>query len=65
VAAQTPPAPKLATTTNSAPAASAKPAANADQQSKAARSKECSAQADQKGLHGKTRKKFREECKKM
>ncbi len=29
-----------------------------------AESKECSAQADAKGLHGKERKKFRSECKK-
>lgn len=28
-----------------------------------AKSKECSAQADQKGLHGKARKKFRSSCK--
>jgi psiF repeat-containing protein len=28
-----------------------------------AESKECSAQADAKGLHGKERKKFRSECK--
>ena len=27
-------------------------------------SKQCSAQADAKGLHGKERKKFRDECKK-
>jgi hypothetical protein len=27
------------------------------------KSKECSAQADAKGLHGKERKKFRSECK--
>lgn len=30
---------------------------------KAAKSKECSAQADQKGLHGKARKRFRDDCK--
>jgi hypothetical protein len=28
-----------------------------------AKSKECSAQADQKGLHGKARKRFRSSCK--
>ena len=31
---------------------------------KAAKSKECSTQADAKGLHGKPRKKFRAECMK-
>lgn len=30
---------------------------------KSAKSKECSAQADQKGLHGKARKRFRDDCK--
>jgi hypothetical protein len=30
---------------------------------KAAKSKACSAEADQKGLHGKARKKFRSACK--
>lgn len=30
---------------------------------KAAKSKECSTQADQKGLHGKARKRFRDDCK--
>lgn len=30
---------------------------------KKAKSKECSTQADAKGLHGKERKKFREACK--
>jgi psiF repeat len=30
---------------------------------KKAKSKECSDQADAKGLHGKERKKFREQCK--
>ncbi|WP_353182804.1 PsiF family protein [Bosea sp. (in: a-proteobacteria)] len=30
---------------------------------KSARSKDCSAQADQKGLHGKARKRFRDDCK--
>jgi hypothetical protein len=29
-----------------------------------AKSKECSIQADQKGLHGKARKRFRSSCKK-
>ena len=31
---------------------------------KKAKSKACSLEADKKGLHGKPRKKFREECKK-
>ncbi len=39
-----------------------KPAMNDD--AKAAKSKECSAEADAKKLHGKERKKFRDECKK-
>jgi hypothetical protein len=30
---------------------------------KAAKSKACSAEADQKGLHGKARKRFRTACK--
>jgi psiF repeat len=46
-----------------APAAPAAPAATDDMKKKM-KSKECSAQADKKGLHGKERKKFREECKK-
>jgi hypothetical protein len=39
-------------------------APNSDAAAKAAKSAECSKQADAKGLHGKERKKFREECKK-
>lgn len=39
-----------------------KPAAGPED--KKAKSKDCSAQADAKGLHGKERKKFREACKK-
>jgi len=35
-----------------------------DATAKAAKSAECSKAADAKGLHGKERKKFREECKK-
>jgi hypothetical protein len=35
-----------------------------DAAAKAAKAAECSKQADAKGLHGKERKKFREECKK-
>jgi hypothetical protein len=42
------------------PATPAKPDAGA----KAAKSAECSKEADAKGYHGKERKKFREECKK-
>lgn len=38
----------------------AKPAAPKE---RTAKSKECSAQADAKGLHGKERKKFRSKCK--
>ncbi|SFJ84965.1 psiF repeat-containing protein [Bosea sp. OK403] len=48
--------------TTAAPAA-AKPAAAAPA-TRTAKSKECSVQADQKGLHGKERKKFRDACKK-
>ena len=51
------PAPKPSAT---AGAMMAKP----DAAAKAARSQDCSKQADAKGLHGKERKKFREECKK-
>jgi psiF repeat-containing protein len=40
-----------------------KPAAKPADPAKAAISKECSTQADAKGLHGKERKKFRSECK--
>ena len=39
-------------------------APSADAGAKAAKSAECSKQADAKGLHGKARKKFREDCKK-
>ncbi|MGZ9724066.1 PsiF family protein [Rhizobium miluonense] len=59
------PAATAATTNAAKPAATtttaAKPAA-ADAQ-KQAISKKCSADADAKGLHGKDRKKFREQCK--
>jgi psiF repeat len=34
-----------------------------DAAAKAAKAAECSKQADAKGLHGKARRKFREECK--
>lgn len=39
------------------------PAAPANAAAKAARSKECSKEADAKGLHGKARKEFRAKCK--
>jgi hypothetical protein len=42
--------------------APAKPMAAPAAGSKAAISKECSTQADSKGLHGKERKKFRADC---
>jgi psiF repeat len=45
------------------PSASA-PAAGAGKHPQSAHSLECSKEADAKGLHGKARKKFREECKK-
>lgn len=44
-----------------AQAATAKPTISAEQ--KKAKSKECSAQADAKGLHGHARKTFRSKCK--
>ena len=52
-----------------APAAQPAPTTNADKAPKAPKaertaiSKECSAQADAKGLKGKERKKFRSKCK--
>lgn len=49
--------------TSPAPAAPAKEA-TATSSDRTAKSKACSVQADQKGLHGKARKKFRDECKK-
>jgi hypothetical protein len=59
------PAAAATTTTATKPAATAatatKPAAAASQ--KQTISKKCSADADAKGLHGKDRKKFREQCK--
>lgn len=64
--AQTPPAAPAAKPAQTAPAQTApaaKPAAAAPA-ARTAKSKECSAQADQKGLHGKERKKFRDACKK-
>lgn len=49
-----------------APAAPAAPAAMPDKMdsAKKMKSKSCSMQADKQGLHGKMRKKFREDCKK-
>lgn len=55
--AQTAPAPMMK------PAAAAPAAAAPDAAAKAAKSAECSKEADAKGLHGKERKKFREACK--
>jgi hypothetical protein len=40
------------------------PAPAPDAAAKAAKSKECSKEADAKGLHGKARKEFRAKCKK-
>jgi hypothetical protein len=54
--------PHAQTPTPQAPAASTSaPTSGSD---KKAVSKECSDQANQKGLHGKERRKFRSECKK-
>ena len=51
-----------------APAATPSPAASSamkpDKAAMEAKSQECSKEADAKGLHGKERKKFREQCKK-
>ena len=58
------PVPAPATTpAKPAVAAPAKPMAPAMDMNKEAISKKSSADADAKGLHGKERKKFREECK--
>jgi hypothetical protein len=46
-----------------AAAAAATTAAPMTDDAKKAKSKECSTEADAKGLHGKERKKFREACK--
>lgn len=71
--AQTMPAAPAAKPAMTAPAVAAKPAmaapaaakpATATPAMRTAKSKECSTQADQKGLHGKERKKFRDACKK-
>jgi psiF repeat-containing protein len=59
--AQTTPAPAAKTDT-AAPAADK--AAPADKKVRSAASLECSKEADEKGLKGKERKKFRRECKK-
>ena len=58
--AQTP-APASSAPAATAPSASA---AGAGKHPQSAHSLECSKEADAKGLHGKARKKFREECKK-
>ena len=60
--AQTP-APASSAPAATAPSASA-PVAGAGKHPQSARSLECSKEADAKGLHGKKRKNFREECKK-
>jgi hypothetical protein len=44
--------------------AAAPDAAKPDAAAMKAKSQQCSNEADAKGLHGKARKKFREECKK-
>jgi hypothetical protein len=69
--AQTPatPAPAPAAKSAPAPAAKAAPAAKPAPMAKSTTekstvSKECSDQANAKGLHGKERKKFRSSCKK-
>jgi hypothetical protein len=64
--AQTPaPAPSQPPAAAAKPAPTAKPAAAAKPSAaqRQALSKECSAQADAKGLHGKERKTFRSDCK--
>ncbi len=60
--AQAPASPPAAT----APAATAPaaPTTGAGKHAQSAQSLECSKEADAKGLHGKARKKFRQECKK-
>ena len=65
--AQTTPAKPVAPVVPAKPAVTAPVVATpapASADDKQAKSKACSAQADAKGLHGKERKKFREECKK-
>ena len=59
--AQTTPAPVMKPAVK--PAAMAPAATAPDAAAKAAKSAECSKEADAKGLHGKERKKFRESCK--
>lgn len=49
-----------AASTLAPPAATTAPAPKAE---RTAKSKDCSMQADQQGLHGKERKKFRSKCK--
>jgi psiF repeat len=57
------PAPASPAPSAAAPSGSA-PAAGAGKHPQSAQSLECSKKADAQGLHGKKRKKFREECKK-
>lgn len=51
------------TTSQTPPAAPSATSAKAPKADRTAKSKECSAEADQKGLHGKARKHFRSACK--
>jgi invasion protein IalB len=55
--------PAFAQSTATPPAKTDAPAAT-DKKAKSAASLECSKEADEKGLHGKERKKFRSACKK-
>ena len=60
--------PALAQSSTTAPAKTETPASDkaapAEKKARSAASLECSKEADEKGLHGKERKKFRSECKK-
>ena len=58
-----PAAPAAPAATTKPPAATTKPMTTPMAGDKMAISKECSDQANAKNLHGKERKKFREECK--
>jgi hypothetical protein len=54
----------FAQSTTTAPAKSDAPVAATDKKARSAASLECSKEADEKGLHGKERKKFRSQCRK-
>jgi hypothetical protein len=56
--------PVLADDAATAPKPAATTMAKPDAAAKAAKSQECSKEADAKNLHGKARKEFREKCKK-